>query len=118
MVRVLNTKVVSAMVSHLYHSLTPMIECCGSMHTTFHRLTSIYHGSPVVSWANLSTVCIYLLKNQTSSRAASQPSSSTPATALSIALGPKSESLVAAASTKSVVLLDACVSSPLLKDLA
>ena len=118
MVSVLNTNVVIAMVSHLeMATMATSAECCESMQHETHKLVKLYHGKPVASWANRSTVCMYRLKNHTSSRAASQPSSSTPATALSTALGSNSESLMAASSTKSVALLAACLLSPLLKDL-
>ena len=98
------------MVSHLH------TKAMSDMHKSAEniKLQGTYQGRPVVTWANLKTDCMYLLKNHTSSRAPAHPSSSAPRTASKTALGSNAEAEVAA----SMELVKSPLSPLLLKDLA
>ena len=97
------------MVSHLYN------KGMSDMHKSaeYVKLQRTYQGRPVVTWANLKTDCMYLLKNHTSSRAPAHPSSSAPRTASKTALGSNAEAEVAA----SMEFVKSPLSPLLLKDL-
>lgn len=97
MVIVRKNSVDIAMVSHLqWFDTSERMKITTRSFQDWMTLRKVYQGNPVVACANLKTDCIYRLKNHTSSRAPSHPSSSAPRTASITVLGSNAETEVAA----------------------